>query len=172
MKNRLIILSELHGFKAEKYQQILENHFEIKFYDSRELAKIDKKKSKEKNHQDFVNFGIEKAVENLLKKEKNQINILAFSVGGVIAWKFALKTKNVKCLTAISSTRLRYEVKKPSAKINLYFGEKDNYKPDLKWFEELKLENKTYKNFGHELYEDKIIAEKISQEILQEEFLR
>jgi len=150
MKNRLIILSDLHGFKAEKYQQILENHFEIKFYDSRELAKIDKKKS----------------------KEKNQINILAFSVGGVIAWKFALKTKNVKYLTAISSTRLRYEVKKPSAKINLYFGEKDNYKPDLKWFEELKLENKTYKNFGHELYEDKIIAEKISQEILQEEFLR
>ncbi len=156
------------GRYPEKYRQILRNHFEIKYYDSRILAEINSKgKSAEKIHQDFVNFGIEKAVENLQQKEKEKTHILAFSVGGVIAWKYALKAKNVKSLTLISSTRLRYEMAKPSTKIELYFGEKDKYQPAKEWFENLNLKRNVFLDFGHEMYENIDFSKKTSQEIIQ-----
>ena len=56
-----------------------------------------------------MNSGIEIAVQTLLNKEKGEIKILAFSVGGTIAWKAALKGLKVSDLVAVSSNRLRYE---------------------------------------------------------------
>ncbi len=84
-------------------------------------------------HAQFVNGGIKRAARKLCRKEKQAVNVMAFSVGGVIAWKAALQVLPVKRLYAISATRLRYETKKPDCKCTLYFGEEDGYKPTVNW---------------------------------------
>ena len=93
--------------------------------------------------------------------EKEEICILAFSVGGTIGWKYALKNANVKSITAVSSTRLRYETQKPKSDINLYFGANDNYKPEKDWFERLQIEMYFEQNKGHLVYTDKNFIDKL-----------
>lgn len=169
--NKLIILSDLWGRRKsnwlQQYVSILENHFEIVFYDSCELAEIDLSDySEEKIHQAFTNGGIERAVEALLDKEKGNIDVLGFSIGGLIAWKATLNGLNTRSLTAISSTRLRYEERCPDCTINLFYAENDNYKPAEDWFRKLNLEMNIYKDEGHEFYSNKEIAAEVSYHII------
>lgn len=94
MKSRFIILSDLWGRDKSNwvsdYVELLRDNFEIQYYDCCELGGIDKTIFTEQSlHDQFVNGGFEIAVENLLNKEKGEIKILAFSVGGTIAWKAA-----------------------------------------------------------------------------------
>lgn len=172
-KQRLIILSDLWGAKKldwiEYYASILEKYFEIKFYDSCVLGDVSKEEYlEEKLHHQFVNGGIEKAVENLLKKETGNIIILGFSIGGSIAWKAGNLGLKIQNLFAISSTRLRYEIQKPSAKIELIYGENDAYKPGSDWFEKLKINVNFLPHEDHELYKKKEIAEDICKMIVQQ----
>ncbi|KIA90422.1 hypothetical protein [Kaistella jeonii] len=174
-KQRLIILSDLWG--AEKsdwikyYTSILERYFEIKFYDSCVLGDVSKEKySEEKLHHQFVNGGMEKAVQNLLEKEKENIIILCFSIGGLIAWKAGNSGLKIQNLFAISSTRLRYETQKPFAKIELIYGEEDAYKPKKDWFEKFGIKMNFLAREGHDLYKKKEIAEKICKMIVQKVF--
>lgn len=172
MKPRLLILSDLWGKEKSAwtldYIELLKDKFEIQYYDCRELGEIEKINYTEENlHNQFVNSGIEKAVENLLIAEKNQIDVLAFSIGGAIVWKAALKGLKVKKLFAVSSTRLRYEDKIPNGTIKLYYGENDCNKPSNDWFETHSIDFEIIKNKEHDFYTEKGSAISICNEILK-----
>lgn len=170
---KLIILSDLWGKRKSDwikyYVTILENHFEVVFYDCCELAKIDLSEYFEDNiHQQFMNGGVEIAVKAILEKEKENINVLGFSIGGFIAWKAILDGLKVESLNAISSTRLRYEDKRPDCKINLFYAENDKYKPIDNWFRKLNIEMNIYKEEEHEFYSNKEIAIELCNKIIKQ----
>lgn len=157
MKPRLIIVSDLWGFEKsewiKEYIKLLEAQFEIQFYDSCDLGQIDKTEYEEtKLHHQFVNGGIEIAAKRLLELEKNSSDVLAFSIGGVIAWKAHLNGLKINNFYTVSSTRLRYENSKPNFQLKLYYGEKDDHLPSSDWFDNMGLIPKIYKNIGHHLY--------------------
>ena len=166
------MLSDLWGKEKSDwivyYTNILEKHFDVAFYDSCDLGNVDKSNySEEKLHEQFVNGGIQNAVENLIQKEKGIIIILAFSIGGFIAWKACLSGLNAQYLFAISATRLRFETQKPAGTITLLYGEDDDYKPDFDWFQSMELSEIFYKNEAHEFYKKKEIAEDICRMIIE-----
>jgi hypothetical protein len=172
MKPRLIILSDVWGKEKSDwisgYLELLNDNFEIQYYDCCELGEIDKTNYIEEGlHSQFVNGGIQKAVANLLKIEKNQIDILAFSIGGTIAWKVALKGLNVRNLFAVSSTRLRYEDEIPNGAVKLYYGKNDKNKPSNDWFEKHSIDFEIIKNKEHDFYTEKEFANSICNEILK-----
>lgn len=172
MKPRLIILSDLWGKEKSDwvsvYVELLKDKFEIQYYDCCELGQIEKANYTEENlHNQFVNGGIEKAIENLLKIEKKQIDVLAFSIGGTIAWKAALIGLNIGKFFAVSSTRLRYEDKIPKGAIKLYYGENDCSKPSNDWFEKHSIDFEIIKNKEHDFYTEKESADSICAEILK-----
>ncbi len=173
LKQRIIILSDLWGLEDAEwmitYQNQLEPHFKLEFYDSRKLVDLDlSDNSKNGIHAQFVNGGIERAARKLCRKEKLDVNVLAFSVGGIIAWKAGLKELSIKNLYAISSTRLRYETEKPDCKCALYFGEEDQYKPSVNWHASLSLDYNYIENGEHEMYEEEEFANSLCKKIIKE----
>ncbi len=172
-KQRLIILSDLWGKEKSDwiihYTSLLKNHFDVKYYDSVVLGEIDKSEVVERKlHDQFVNGGIDKAVQNFLQEEKESTIILGFSIGGTIAWKACKSGLKSQRLIAISSTRLRYETQKPSGVIELIYGKKDTYKPDNDWFELLGIRRKFFNQEGHEFYKKEEIAQKICKMMIQQ----
>ncbi|TDS53987.1 hypothetical protein [Myroides indicus] len=113
----------------------------------------------------YVNGGIEKAIANLLKLEKEPVYILGFSTGGYISWRTGLYGLKIKYLFAISSTRLRFETKKPKTSIHLSYGEKAPYIPRPMWFQKMGLSARFYKDETHEMYRKKEIAKDICQSL-------
>lgn len=171
-KQRIILLSDLWGKEKSNwityYTNILEKHFDVAFYDSCDLGNVDKSAySKERLHEQFIEGGIQRAVENLLQKEKEIINILAFSIGGLIAWKACLAGLKAQHLFALSATRLRHETHKPDGTIELIYGENDTYKPDHEWFQKLEIREDFYKNESHEFYKNKELAEDLCRMIIE-----
>lgn len=169
---KLIILSDLRGKKnygwVDNYTAILKKYYEIEFYDSCELANIDSTQSSENElHQQFINGGIKEAVAKLLQSEHKNIDILGFSIGGFISWRAALEGLNVDKITAISSTRLRYESKRPKCEVDLFYGENDNYIPASNWFFSFGLVESIYKNEEHEFYRKDRIATDICSKMIQ-----
>jgi len=169
-KSRLIILSDLWGIEkagwVKTYIENLDSKFEIQLYDCCDLGQVDTSGYLESNlHNQFVNNGIEIAVKQLLKLEKNRIDVLAFSIGGVIAWRAQLNGLKVTNFYAISSTRLRCEVVKPNCNINLYFGDKDNYKPTSDWFDKIEIKPKIFKGKEHQLYSENDCINEICNDI-------
>ncbi len=87
---RLIILTDLWGENTslnwlDAYARFLENKFECIVYDSCKLAEIVSTGMSEKEiHNLFVDGGIDRAVKNLLRKEKGDVYVLGFSIGGTI----------------------------------------------------------------------------------------
>ncbi|MBS7229897.1 alpha/beta hydrolase [Flavobacterium psychroterrae] len=156
MEPRLLILSDLFGGTPDwlkSYTDLLKSKFEIQYYDVLELANIDSDNFIESDiHNQFLNGGIDKAVENLLHLETEEATVLGFSIGGTIAWKASLKGLHIANLFTVSSTRLRYEFEVPNSVIKLYFGEKDPNKPNSKWFLNLNLESEILINQDHQLY--------------------
>ncbi len=173
IKSKLVIISDLFGFKdsiwKERYIKLLERDFILKFYDSCELAGIDKKgMNEEQLHSKFLNGGIEKAIAKLLELEKERTAVLAFSIGGTIAWKSVLKGLKVHRLYLVSSTRLRYEKEKPNCNCHLVFGQNDPYKPDLIWFQKLNLNFNYIQDEGHDLYKHEAIISSLCKQIITE----
>lgn len=166
MRGRLIILSDLWGNTNAEwiagYNDALKDQFDITYYDSQELAQIDPKLNQESDiHSAFVHGGIERAIENLCSLEKEKVTILAFSIGGTIAWGAALKGLKVKALYALSSTRLRHESEQPKCKIMLFYGEKDPNKPDQTWFEQQEIVPFIFEGMDHEMYKGPTIINRI-----------
>ncbi|WP_428742389.1 alpha/beta hydrolase [Tenacibaculum sp.] len=170
MKPRLLVLSDLWGKEnanwVSTYVENLSEDFEVVFYSSCELAGIpDFDITEQERHRLFVESGVEQAVKNLLSLEKEEVVILAFSIGGTIGWKASLRGLMIKDFYAVSATRLRYEEEKLSNKVTLYYGEKDAYKPDGNWFEKMKVDYHIIPKGTHELYRDKEFAIKLCLEI-------
>lgn len=155
---KLIILSDLWGLQScswlQQYTNVLSDQYEIQIYDSRELAEIDTQLTEEIDiHRQFVEYGIDRAVTKLKTLEPYPENILAFSIGGTIVWKYLLDLDKSCNLICLSSTRLRYEIQKPLGDIHLFFGANDLYKPENMWFEKLSIIHKTIvPNEGHSFY--------------------
>lgn len=170
VKRRLIILSDLWGVEKAQwikyYEENLSDDFDIQYYDCCQLGNIDKSDyTQDSLHQQFVAGGIDTAVNNLVGKEKHNITVLAFSVGGTIAWKAAMNGLKVDQLYCVSATRLRYETEKPNCPIKLYFGEKDNYKPAGQWFDNFNISFELIPEKGHDLYQEESSATLICKEI-------
>jgi len=166
MKPRLIILSDLWGIKksdwVKAYTKKLNQNFDIKYYDCSELGEIDTSiYSQDALHKQFIKSGIEIAAKRLLELENEKISILAFSIGGVIAWKAGLIGLKIENFYAVSSTRLRNETKKPNGNIIVFYGSKDKYKPKIDRFKKLKITNQIIKNKNHGLYKENEFASKI-----------
>jgi hypothetical protein len=171
LKPRLVILSDLWGKEKGEwltfYTSALENHFEIIYYDCCDLGNVDKTDySEQRLHTQFINGGVDKAVHNLLLLEKATHTILAFSIGGYVAWKASLAGLKAQSIFAVSSTRLRTENEKPGAIIKLFYGENDSYKPEDHWFQDLELEYCILNNEGHDLYRSERNAALICAKII------
>lgn len=156
-KEKLIILSDLFGKEYSDwvsiYFELLESEFDILFYNCQTLGGIRSNIENQKDiHSEFIDYGIDTAVKNLINFETETINVLAFSIGGTIAWKAALNGLKVNRFWAISSTRLRYETEKPNCKTTLFYGENDIYKPDNNWFNELNMNHHILENKDHDMY--------------------
>lgn len=173
-KQRLLLISDLWGWTDAEWKNFylnkLSSDFKVVLYDSQILGRISASASKgpEKElHQAFLNGGIEKAAHLLLAKEslEKPATILAFSVGATIAWKAMSMGLFVKKLVGIAGTRLRYETKKPSGNIHLYFGEKDPYAPKDNWFNNIQLPKNIISGYGHELYKEKEFCNFITLEL-------
>ncbi|MEN2489252.1 alpha/beta hydrolase [Flavobacterium sp. B11] len=166
-KPRLLFLSDLFGGNPEwiqNYIEILELKFDVQYYDVLKLAQIDS--SSDEIHNQFLNGGIEKAVNNLLDLERENASVLGFSIGGTIAWKACLRGLKVSELVAVSSTRLRYEEEKPNCSIKLYYGDKDKNVPNSSWFLDLKIPNEILESQNHQLYMEKENASLICDDFL------
>lgn len=173
MKPVLLILSDLFGKENDTWIQYytskLETTFTIIYYDSRVLGHL-KNRHDDKSglHQQFVEYGIKNAVNNLIGKHPEKVTVLAFSIAGIIAWKAALNGLNVDKMYLISSTRLRYEKEKPFNYIYLNYGENDIYKPNSEWLNNFSMSYELVKNSGHDIYKSEknacIIFNKLTQQ--------
>lgn len=157
MKQKVVILSDIFGEKNKEwispYLSFLKQNFSVHFYNCIALAEMENLEfNKASIHEAFIEKGIDKAVENLIKLEKEPLLIIGFSIGGTIAWKAALNGLKVEYLILLSATRIRYETEKPNTKISLIYGENDLYQPDNLWFDKMKITPKIIKNEGHEFY--------------------
>lgn len=176
MKREIIILSDLWGKKESDwfvhFEQILSDDYKLKFYDSCELGEIDITEYEEKSiHNQFVEFGIEKAANKLLNIEKQPKIYIGCSVGGVIIWKSGLKGLPINKLITISATRLRKEKEKPICPIKTYFGEHDDYKPNSIWFELMGLDCISILKGNHEIYKEKLKITQILKDLNREKWI-
>jgi len=164
------------GLWITSYLGYLQQYYDITFYDCQHLANINIAiDSAENVNKEFINGGIDTAVTHLLTKETEPSNYLAFSTGGTIAWKAALRGLPMKSLYAISSTRLRLENKKPIDDIKLLYGEHDEFGPTQEWIGAMEVDSEKVANFGHNLYTDEKIISKVCRDLLnkimQKEFV-
>ncbi len=171
MAEKLVIVSDMWGAKKglwiTSYLGYLQQYFEITYYDIRELANIEVNDNAEKKlHASFRNGGIDTAVAQLIKREKEPSHYLTFSSGGTIAWKANLLGLPMKSLYAVSATRIRMETKKPSIPITLVYGKKDPNIPSEKWCDLLEIEKEIIPSYGHGLYMDEKIIKKVSMDLL------
>lgn len=172
MAEKLVVISDMWGAKkglwVASYFGYLQQYFDITYYDSQQLANINLKVNSEKNlHDAFVDGGIDTAVTQLLKKEKEPCHYLVFSIGGTIAWKAGLKGLPMKSFYGVSATRIRLEDEKPDTPTTLIFGELDVNRPTDDWAIKLGLDKEEIKKFGHELYTEDEIVKKVCLALLE-----
>ncbi|WP_394750697.1 alpha/beta fold hydrolase [Spongiimicrobium salis] len=175
MAERLVVISDMWGAKKglwiTSYLGYLQQYFDIVFYDCQQLANINiTVDSAENLHQEFVNGGIDTAVAHLLKKETEPSHYLAFSTGGTIAWKASLRGLPMKSLYNVSATRLRMEEELIKTPVTLMYGENDSNRPTQEWADNLETSMELIPNFGHELYTDEKIIQKVCKDLLSRVF--
>lgn len=175
MAERLVIVSDMWGIKKglwiTSYLAYLQQHFDITFYDSQQLAHLEVVVHSEENiHRAFVEGGIATAAAHLVKKEKEPAHYLGFSTGGTIAWKAGLMGLPMKSLYTVSSTRIRSETKRPQCPTTTLFGDGDIYRPKSEWYEKSMVKGKLIKGFGHSMYTDEKIIQKVCQDLLRPVF--
>jgi len=158
---KLIVISDMYGFQDDKIPD--HSNFEIEgwmiqHYDCRQISSIDKN---DNIHAQYLESGIEKGVEYLLENESDIDCIVAYSMGGTIAWKAIIKGLNVKHLIAVSATRLRLETEKPNCKLSLLYGADDGYQPTPEWFDHMKIIPEIYEHKNHEMYKEIEIKNRI-----------
>ena len=163
----LFILSDLWGSPrsewTKEYISRLERKFQIEYLDCTELAGLNLSSyTQDALHKQFVNGGIEQGVLNLMERITTETTILAFSVGGTIAWQCALNSPYVKKLVCVSSTRLRKEEEKPASETVLIFGEQDEFAPKKAWFEKMEVTPKVIPMMPHDMYKELEVAQLVA----------
>lgn len=155
------------GLWITSYLGYLQQYYDITFYDSQQLANIDLKVNTTDNiHKAFVNGGIDTASAHLLIREKIPAHYLAFSTGGTIVWKAALAGLPIKSLYSVSPTRVRKEVERPDIPLTLVYGENDESRPSVDWSKKVGVDMEIINNFGHALYSDEKIIQKVCLDLL------
>jgi len=142
-KAEIIVISDIHGWNDLKLT-MKEN---VYFLDSRVLGEVNKDGD---CHKEFIEGGIDKAAKELAKYKAK--TVIGLSVGGVIAWRAVLKGMKVDNLIAISATRLRFETLKPKCNIELFFGEKDEFKPNSAWLRAIDVDYTIVPDGEHNIY--------------------
>ncbi|SFR63733.1 hypothetical protein SAMN04488010_1389 [Maribacter stanieri] len=173
MAEKLVIVSDMWGAKKglwiTSYLGYLQQYFDITFYDSQQLANLDILIQTEENvHNAFIEGGTETAVSHLLKKETEPCYYLAFSTGATIVWEAAKKGLLVKSLYGVSPTRIRKKNDRPNVPFQLVYGANDEFKPSEEWANKLGVDMEVIPNYGHTLYTDEKIIQKVCLELLQE----
>ncbi len=155
-----------HQSWIDNYAIRLHERFDVQIYDSKTIGGIqDHTKKQEEVHRYFLDYGINNAVNYLLGHEKKAIQILAFSIGGTIAWKAALKGLKVQSMLAVSATRLRKEREKPDCTIKLIYGDLDAYRPTGTWFSAMQISPVIFPGKDHNLCMNKEVIETSIEEI-------
>lgn len=157
---RLIVLSDLWGKGQSSwwsyYQTPLKEFFELQWYDSCLLGGVNLHPYQQENlHHQFINGGIDRAVSQLINQEKEHPPslILAFSVGGVIAWQAVIAGLDCPFFYAVSATRLRKQSEIFPVKGKLLYGAGDAFQPKEDWLsQQIYLESETRPLCSHELY--------------------
>lgn len=172
MKPLLLLLSDLWGSKkadwVKHYTVLLSDHFSIQYIDCCELGQIDTSVyTQEHLHQQFVQGGIDKAVVQLNDSKNTASHILAFSVGGTIAWKACLQGLDAASLTCVSATRLRHETKAPNLGVQLYFAKEDAFQPNNEWYRQLSIPSPIELLGEHDIYRSTEAAEIISKDLIK-----
>ncbi len=172
MAERLVVVSDMWGSKKGRwitsYLGYLQQYFDIVFYDSRELAHMETNiSSSEEIYSAFVNGGMDTAVSQLLAKEKEPSYYLTFCAGGSIVWQAALEGLPVKSLNAVSPIDLETQTEAPDCPVTLVYGELEENLPSTEWVINTKSVMEIVPCFGHELYTDEKIINKICLDLLE-----
>lgn len=170
-KPQLAILSDLFGdIEAEyldNYVKELDSHFDVSLLSSKLIAQIpDTIVSQDAIHREFINGGIDQAVTHIAKGQYQAL--IGLSIGGVIAYKYSLKLSSpVDYLVCVSSTRLRYELIRPTCPTKLYFGAGDPYLPSDDWLGHIAKGIKlNILNDGHQLYKNQAYIRLICKDLI------
>lgn len=173
MEPRLLILSDMWGLKRcawiKHYVEMLDPVFSVQVYDSCVLGEVAAADAGEEAiHSAFIHGGIDTAANKLLSLETGKVDILAFSMGGSIAWEAGMKGMDIGRLYAVSSTRLRLQAEKPDCRIQLFYGAEDLSQPDLSWFEKSGLDPPLLERGGHDFYKATSSARRICRTIISD----
>jgi len=157
MKERLLLISDLWGFQNSQWLDLyldrLAQDFEVSIFDCYLQSEIDPTLTSEAEiHHYFLKEGIAICSKKLAQISTKKTSVLAFSIGGTIAWKTALKGVEFNTFFAVSATRLRLENKRPTGNIHLFYGTGDNSRPNEAWFEQNNIPYTLFYEKKHNLY--------------------
>ena len=171
MAERLVVVSDMWGSKKglwiTSYLGYLQQYFDIVFYDSRELAQMEKKNNTAEGiYNAFINGGLDTAVSHLLAKESEASHYLTFCAGGTIAWQAGINGLPMKSLYAVSPIEMHHFSEGPDCPITLLYGELEDKIPSPEWSIQTKAVVERIPKFGHEMYSDEKIIRKVCLDLL------
>lgn len=167
----LLLLSDMWGQRQWQwlalYEQALQVHFQVQRLDVCTLGHLNTSiYESDTLHQQFLDGGITQAVNELLKFQAPNLYIIAFSIGGTIAWKAMEKGLQVKQCYAVSATRLRYETTPAKYPTKLFYGNNDPFRPNDIWLKNINLSYKLFPDQAHECYKNSKIAAAITHDFI------
>lgn len=174
MKPLLVLLSDLWGAERSAWWQLYTNllspYYNLLWLDSCALGVINTVPyTQEHLHQQFVTGGINKAVDAMLQQGTQwpaPPTILAFSIGGTIAWKAIQRGLMIDRFFAVSATRLRYEETPLQANGCLWYGDDDNFRPSADWLTQQQLSTAILAGYEHECYQNERVVQAIAKQII------
>ncbi|MBR9853682.1 MAG: hypothetical protein GYB37_03760 [Algicola sp.] len=172
MAEKLVVISDKWGAKKglwiASYFGYLQQYYDIVFHDCQQLGNVEVSICSEENIDNAFNeYGIDRAVSNLIRKETEKAHYLAFGTGATVAYKAALQGLSAKSITAISAIGVEMENQLAPTDVQLIYGEYDKLKPGLSWASSVGANFKIVPNFGHTLYSDEKIISEVSLTLLE-----
>jgi hypothetical protein len=168
LKKKVLILSDIVGFKntswISQYLDYLSDSFEITILDINDLIETYIGNLDER-YRKFIEKGMKEAVKSLSISSTEYDVLIGFSLGGTILWKYKINSNCSQDLICISSTRLRLEKTIPKGKNLLIFGDLDESKPSIEWFNSHNLDTEIIKEKSHDLFKESGNIEFICQRI-------
>lgn len=173
MSERLVILSDLWGPRKglwiTSYLGYLQQYFDITYYDTSQLADLDVRHPTAASLTEaFGEGGMERAVKNLVSKEPQPAHYLAFCAGGSVVWNAVKKGLPAKSLYAISPMNLHRESEGTACPVKVLYGEYMDDKPSKNWAAQNEVSLEIFPRFGHDMYSDEKVIQKVCQELLEE----